>query len=279
MNLVVYTVALGGEFQLPSIDLHDGIDYICFTDSIPESNSGWEIRVIDPIIPADLPRSSREYKIRPHIWLPEYDASLYIDTKVELMGNPAEFWSLLVSEDENISMGFVGHSYRETLMKEFEEVIHLNLDSEVVVRHQLEDYVNHYSELLNMRPIWGGIIARRHNQQSCIVAMECWMENVLRYSRRDQLSVLVGLQKNSFRNLKINSIDNFGSTFHTWPNGDNSRSEKYLTHYFDQVLDQKLSVILSERDSAITDLNAIINSTIWRLFKPYRSILRLIKRI
>ena len=278
MNLVVYTVALGEEFQLPSIDLHDGIDYICFTDTIPESNLGWEIRVIDPIIPADLPRSSREYKIRPHKWLPEYDNSLYIDTKVHLIGNPKEFWGVLVSEDENISMGFVGHSYRETLMGEFEEVIHLNLDSEVVVKHQLEDYVNHYSELLNMRPIWGGIIARRHNQQSCIVAMECWMENVLRYSRRDQLSVLVGLQRNSFRNLKINSFDNFGSTFHAWPIGNNSRSEKYLTHYFDQVLNQKLSIILSERDSAIADLNAIINSTIWKLFKPYRALLKLVKR-
>jgi len=311
MNLAVYTVALGNEFQLPFIELHSGVDYICFTDKIPKDSLGWEIRLVEPIIPADLPRSSREYKIRPHRWLHEYKDSLYIDTKVQLFGNPAELWSLLITEDEDISMGFIGHSFRETLKEEFREVMMSNLDSEVVVRQQIEDYSNHHSELLNMRPVWGGIIARRHNQQSCIDAMECWMENVLRYSRRDQLSILVALQKNSFRNLKINSIDNHGSQFHTWPIGQNSRSQKYLTHYFDKVLEQKLSTILSERDaisalleravleakdvrdaavaarnsavaernsavaerdSAVAERDKVLNSTIWKLFKPYRKL-------
>jgi hypothetical protein len=123
-----------------------------------------------------------------------------------------------------------------------------------------------------MRPVWGGIIARRHDQQSCIDSMECWMASALRYSRRDQLSILVGLYKYSFKNLRINSIDDFGSEFHTWPIDNGPRSEKYLTHYFDQTLEQKISIILAERDS-------IANSTIWKLFGPYRKLIRFIRRI
>jgi hypothetical protein len=34
----------------------------------------------------------------------------------------------------------------------------------------------------------------------------------------------------------------------------------------------------TERDSAVAERNAIINSTIWKLFKPYRAILRIIKK-
>ena len=34
----------------------------------------------------------------------------------------------------------------------------------------------------------------------------------------------------------------------------------------------------TEHDAAVAERNAIVNSTIWKLFKPYRAILKLIKR-
>lgn len=148
-SLVVYTVILGPEFELNPVEHYEGVMYICFTDVIPQNNSGWEIRIIPPILPGDLPRSSRDFKIRPHLWLSEFENSLYVDSKVLLKGNPQEFWNILTLGDHSISLGLINHSFRETIFDEFKAVLENKFDSQVVLEEQLLHYQNHYPELLS----------------------------------------------------------------------------------------------------------------------------------
>ena len=53
------------------------MDYICFTDQPFESRT-WEIRHIDPVF-EDSTRNSRRIKVLPHLFLQEYDYSVFMD--------------------------------------------------------------------------------------------------------------------------------------------------------------------------------------------------------
>src|SRR5262249_36056947 len=147
----------------------------------------WQVRQIEPVFPADPVRSSRRPKILAHEYLADYEESLYIDNSV-LLTAPAEaaFDHLLTSSSP---MAVVKHSFRGTLREEFAAVVQHDLDGEWIVTEQLVDYERTAPHALTGPTLWGGILARRHNEPLVRRAMEIWWEHVLRYSRRDQLSL------------------------------------------------------------------------------------------
>ncbi len=276
-NLAVYTVVMGNEFELPIVDGPiEGVDYICFSNRKLDGKGIWDIRLVDPLLPADLPRSSREYKIRPHVWLSEYSHSLYIDTKVKLMGNPIDLWNSLIENHSNSVLGLFEHSFRETLRDEFREVAQLNLDEGYVLEKQLSVYEAVFKEKLSTKPLWGGIIARRHNELDCIKAMDDWYANVLTYSRRDQLSLPIALRHINLERISINESSIFESLHHLWPVWSGERPKGYSEHFQHSAIAERDSAIaerdsaIAERDSAIAERDVLKNSRIWRVFRPYR---------
>ena len=269
-NLAVYTVVMGDEFELPIVDGPiQGVDFICFSNRKLDPKGIWDIRIVDPLLPADLPRSSREYKIRPHVWLSDYSQSLYIDTKVKLIGNPIDFWNSLIQYHSNNVLGLFEHSYRETLRNEFREVSQLNLDEGYVLEKQLSFYEAFFKEKLSAKPLWGGIIARRHNEFDCVKAMDDWYANVLAYARRDQLSLPVAVRHINSGRIAINEGSIFESPHHLWPVWSGERPKGYLKHFKYSAIAERDSAI-AERDSAIAERDIVKNSRVWRVFEPYR---------
>ena len=277
-KLVVYTVIMGEKFSLPKVDVAPAnVDFICFSNRVIGDVGVWDVRLVEPLLPADLPRSSREYKIRPHIWLGDYNQSLYIDSKVHLIGDCRELYSHLMGDDINRIIGVFEHSFHDTLHEEFLEVLKLNLDADYVIEEQLSEYKIFFSEYLDSKPFWGGMIARRHNNIDCIKSMNDWYANVLRYSRRDQLSLPIALRFVSEDRRSILKSSNFESSFHLWPVGEGVRPDNYYSYFKPQsFLDPRDSAIaerdsaIAERDSAIAERDSIVNSTIWKISKPYR---------
>ncbi|MEO1536436.1 MAG: hypothetical protein AAFR73_01795 [Pseudomonadota bacterium] len=45
-RLVVYTVAMGGDFDLPALPDAEGCEFVCFTDQLHEDAFGWSIRSV-----------------------------------------------------------------------------------------------------------------------------------------------------------------------------------------------------------------------------------------
>lgn len=215
-SLVVYTVAMGSSYDLPPTRPQDGVDYICFTDQQGLESNGWNIRYVSPLIPSDSFRSSREYKVQPHRWLSAYPKSIYIDSTVHLQKEPLEFWDHLIP-DETILFGGFFHSFRATVADEFSAVAQAKLDWGHRIKEQLEDYRVFHAETLNEKPVWGGVLARRHNTKACTEAMEIWFAHILRYSRRDQLSLPLALSHLSSSQRHIISSDIHESEFHKWP--------------------------------------------------------------
>ncbi len=217
-RLVVYTNVIGWVYPLPEITAADQVDYICFTDQDIKKTNGWTCISVPPFLEADAFRSSREQKVRPHRWLADHSASLYIDSTVFLTTNPWNIWEKLIP-NENVVFGGLFHSYRNTILEEFQAVEKAGYEHKAVLDEHRDFYESYYPETMLEKPVWGGMLARRHNEPGCIEAMETWFSHILRYSRRDQLSLPVALSKlqNEQRNVVSESIKK--TDFHEWPRG------------------------------------------------------------
>lgn len=214
--LVVYTVVMGGDYDLPSTRPQDGVDYICFTDQQGLEPNGWIVRYVSPIILSDTFRSSRELKVRPHRWLADYPNSIYIDSSVHLRKDPLALWDYLIPNESTVFGSFF-HSFRATVADEFSAVAEAKLDYRNTINEQLQAYRTHYAQTLTDKPVWGGVLARRHNTHSCISAMEVWFAHILRYSRRDQLSLPLALSHLTGNQRNIILADILLTEFHEWP--------------------------------------------------------------
>lgn len=256
----VYTVLTGGyEGLLEQPTSSDSaIDYICFTDDRGLSSSSWNVRTFTPPLPSDAPRNSRYVKILAHRFLADYDTSLYIDNSVLLKTRAEEIFEDLLPPEE--SFAALAHSYRETVADEFSAVIDEGYETSTTCQEQLSAYRSNHPDVLAVRPIWAGLLLRRHHHPSLQAAMENWWWHVLRYSHRDQLSMMVALHISDMTPL-IHDLDNFESRYHEWPRSTGRRRSKgsRLTQVAATFLesargDPSQSSAVSESSSLIADL-------------------------
>lgn len=215
MRICVYTVLLGGYDALldQPIGAQSEADFICFTDDSELTSQSWRTVSVEPFLPQDLHRSSRVYKILGHPMLEDYDVTICIDASVLLRARPEEIVAELLAAD--VDMAMAEHSFRDSVLDEFDEVVRLNYDDRARVYEQLTDYAIHQPEALTAKPLWGGLLVRRQTP-SVAAAMRMWFDQVLRYSRRDQLSLPYALQRSGLAYRAV-ALDNFSSALHEWP--------------------------------------------------------------
>ncbi|MBN9225378.1 MAG: hypothetical protein ABS63_01765 [Microbacterium sp. SCN 70-27] len=211
----MYTVLLGGYDALLDQDVAADSEssFLCFTDDATLTSDTWEIVHVEPRFPQDLHRSSRVLKILGHERLEEFDATLCIDASVRLRQRPEEIIAAWLTDD--VDMALATHSFREKVVDEFDEVVRLNYDDRARVYEQLVDYALTYPEVLEAQPHWGGMLVRRRTP-AVAAAMRLWFDHVLRYSRRDQLSLMLALLHGGVRFRSIEA-DNFSSEYQEWP--------------------------------------------------------------
>lgn len=154
-KLVVYTTILGDGYELPVVTPEAGVDFVCFTDQPDLSANGWTIRMVRPMFPADLTRSSRLYKILAHRFLHDYDRSIYHDPSVGLLAPAENLWDRLIPETQTL-IGIFHHSYRDTLRDEFAAVSRQSLEHQVILREWRLALEQFAPKLLEVRPMWGG---------------------------------------------------------------------------------------------------------------------------
>jgi FkbM family methyltransferase len=215
-QVCVYTTLLGNYERINEQPVAAGlpIPFICLTDDPDLRSESWQMRLVQPAFRSDPVRSQRDLKIRPHIHLPEFARSLYIDNSVILEQPPDRLLEMGAAAPEGFVMPH--HSFRQTVLDEFLEVAQLGLDDNNRVFEQLNHYLLNCPEVLEEQPWWTAIMVRDHTNPRLCRALELWALHVMRYSRRDQLSVnialhLAGIQPEPLR------IDNFKSQFHSWP--------------------------------------------------------------
>ena len=212
----VYTCLIGGYEALNEQPMAaaSGLDFICFTDDPALTSASWQMRPYRPAFPLDPVRSQRMAKLSPHELLPDYDLSLYIDNSVILTAPPEEVIARYLGDDVAVAMP--GHSFRASVRDEFMEVLRMGLDDGARVLEQLNHYMMSDPSVMEAVPFWSAIMLRRHNDPKVIAAMRLWLAQVLRYSRRDQLSGTYALARAGLQVARF-ELDNLGSWFHRWP--------------------------------------------------------------
>jgi hypothetical protein len=296
-SLVVYTVLLGQKAELNTPPVSPNADFVCLTDQKDLVANGWEIKTIEPMFLDDNPRSSRHPKVNAHLYFKDYSRSIYIDSSVQLLTDPESLWSELVQSEEVI-FGGIAHSFHLNMLEELEAVSANGFETNEVIQTQLEFTLGTFKGYLSARPIWGGILARRHNESDCRNVMELWFSLILQHSRRDQLSLPLALRGLRGHQIQVSYLNILDSKFYKWPvggyvkpsnyshrNSENLEIKTLNRKQMDQLSSNPLTAqhhllrvtaerdaITAERDAITAERDAIINTKAWRWTKGLRNL-------
>ena len=265
-RVCAYTVLLGGYERLTEqpVARRSGVDFLCFTDDATLESETWSIRKLTPLLPGDPVRSQRQAKIQAHAILPEYGVSLYLDNSVLLRRTPEEILAALLPEDALLALA--AHSFRQTVGDEFRMVVSLGLDRTDRCEEQERHYRSHDPESLGLRPLWSGLLLRRHHDPRVVEAMNTWFLHVLRYSRRDQLSSHYAFRAAGLEPV-VHELDNHESAYHSWPLSVGRRPDTSLWGGGPDA------VALERRVQALqAELDVLRSSRSWRVTQPARQL-------
>lgn len=191
-RLAVYT-ALFGDYDslIEPKERFEGCDFICFTDQINLKSNIWEIRIIEK---CDLPPNimNRKYKILPHLFLSEYDWSLYVDANIIILRNPIDLAKKYLG---NYYMVLPKHFARTCIYDEAKECTRLGKANYEEIKIQMDKYKREGFPA-NFGLGENNILLRKHNSENIIKIMNEWWHEFNTHAKRDQLSLGYVLWKN-----------------------------------------------------------------------------------
>jgi hypothetical protein len=186
---LVYTCVFGGYDRiLPPVRREDGIEYVAVTDLPALAVPGWTSMVVDPTSVGTPRVANRYFKILAHEVFPGYDASIYLDGNIRVLGRMRDFFARI--EGRGAALGLYRHPLRKTVREEVEQCVR---------RRQVTDAAAAYSELQDYRDqgfpdeagclIEASILLRDHRHQQLKGAMDEWWRLFRTYQSRDQFSL------------------------------------------------------------------------------------------
>lgn len=190
-KLVIYTCVSGNYDKIADPEVVvPWADYICFSSKRIDS-SVWQWR---PIEESELPEAvlrtptlvSRWYKLRPELYFPEYEYSLWIDGNVIIAGQ--EIYDIVERQMEaGVLYSGIRHPERNDVYEESERILTGGRESAARLRRtvrflQKEGFPRHLGLFEN------NVILRRHNDPQVRRFDEFWMGMLVNYSQRDQMS-------------------------------------------------------------------------------------------
>jgi Protein of unknown function (DUF616) len=213
---VVYTCLFGDYEKLHEqpAALDSKIPFLCFTDRSDLHSKTWSARSIEPLA-IDPARESKRLKILPHLFLKEFNESLYIDASCILKKSPdAIFKDYLRRDPRNFVC--LRHPWRDCVYEEAEEVLRSDIDSEARVREQIDHYQKcNFPQHAGLMAT--GFLLRRHSKEDVKRFGEMWFSHVLRYSKRDQLSFNFTAWRTRLAFTALN-LDLTANQIFSWPN-------------------------------------------------------------
>lgn len=186
MGLVVYSALYGTREPLNAEVFGPFADCrrVLFTDRTDLVLPGVDV-IVDPLDGLDPTRASRRAKLMPHRYLPE-DWSIWLDNKSRLKRSPREIVAALTGQGPQPFFAF-RHFARDCVYHEGQAVWENGLDDYATVRDRMRAYRSEgmpaHSGLIE-----GHFIVRRHHDPAVVRFGDRWFEQVLRHSRRDQIS-------------------------------------------------------------------------------------------
>jgi hypothetical protein len=256
VSQVVYTALFGETEALVEQEVakRSSIRFVCFTDNPNLVSSTWEIVLVSPLFAADPRRSQRDIKIRGHESLSTYEQWLYIDNTVRLKKTPEEILGVWLKDADWAALS---HDANSTLWAEFEANLALSKETPERLNEQLHDYSTHHPDVLDQRPLWNGFFARK-NSPAVTKFADLWFSHVLRYSARDQLSILVALDREEV-SLKRVAGRVRNSQWHDWPHRNGETVTSKATRHARRTGLKSVAEELHDRELEVQRLSAELN--------------------
>jgi hypothetical protein len=188
MEKIIYT-ALAGKKSIvrQPWKIDKGWRYICFTDQgeedIPDPWEVWPLKKISE----DPNRNAKQYKILPHRFLPGNSINIWMDANFRIK----ESLDTLISDK---GLVLFKHFERNCLYDEAEICKSMNLDNPSIIDSQINRYREEgFPENFGPFPECG--IQIRKNSPLNKTFLEFWWSEVIKGSRRDQLSFMYSVWK------------------------------------------------------------------------------------
>lgn len=157
-------------------------------------------------ISSDYHRINRYCKMHPHIFFPQYDYSIYVDGSIQIQTTVSH----LLKKIGGIGIASYGMPFAMDAYEHAASLWYRNGKGESEGRARIQSQMQKYAKEGFPR-LFGltenGVLIREHNNDNCIRIMDTWWEEVLNYSRRDQLSFMYAVWKNGFTPQDIGYID------------------------------------------------------------------------
>lgn len=173
-----------------------------------KSDGIWEIRDLK-YSKLDNTRNNRWHKLNPHLILPKYDKSLYIDGNIRILSK--KFFEILEINSSKIFLA-ASHPSRTCLYEEAKICKQLKLENEKIINRQIEIIKkDKFPEDYGLYE--ANILYRLHNNVTIKKLDEEWWEFVNTLAKRDQLSLTYLCWKNNipfevFKNINFRKKNN-----------------------------------------------------------------------
>jgi hypothetical protein len=177
------------------------IDYIAFTDNKNLKSKIWKIVQIDDIV-MDHVRTVKHIKMLPHLFLKEYQYSIWIDGSMRIKRDIQPLLKHLYKDQLTVFK----HPQRNCIYQEMEVCCNLKLDDTEKMKRQMETYRN-IGYPKNNGLIASGVLLRQHHNPEVIQLMEDWWKEIVTHSKRDQLSFNYAAWTNRFNYKTLNWVD------------------------------------------------------------------------
>ncbi len=194
---VVYSAITGGYDNIPEPDVKDPkLDYILFTDNPPDNYKGlWEIRKLENPMDLTLPRLARWAKMHPFELLPEYDWSIWMDGKLQILSNLTEYVGLY---KKKCGMLCFPHYDCPSLQDGMDAIVFNKKADPEELKRQFDKY-KAAGFPMDSFIVETGCIVRNHHDKVLHKVMEDWWNELVSYGHnRDQMSFNFVCWKNKY---------------------------------------------------------------------------------
>lgn len=186
-NTVIYTAIFGDydDLKEPQCDIH-GCDLLCFTDNQELKFSKLRIIHKKKLFDDDNNRSAKIFKILPHLFLSDYEYSIWIDGSVLIKSS--KILELVDKYLDAYDLALFAHPLRNCVYDELSACIKFNKDDPEIMRRQVNRYqATNYPAENGLTA--NSVILRRHNSESIKMISHEWWNEIVNHSKRDQLSL------------------------------------------------------------------------------------------
>lgn len=193
-RIVVYTCNFGDYESIKEPrQIDESVDYVLFTENEKLTSKNWHVKVINNY-GHDPRRASRLPKILPHMYLPDYDFSIYIDSSLELLSHDVRLMVAECLADEDIAL--FRHYKRNCVYDEIDCVLN-DKDRKLSNPKKAHSILNKYKDMKypkNNGLFENAIIFRRHNSNVAKLN-EIWWREFADGPERDQFTFMYALQE------------------------------------------------------------------------------------